>query len=424
MKFHQRVSELEGIRLENVSSSFGPHDLQFGFILKRGTTEASLLVGETIQRNRRMGLPVFAANLDARKCFDRIWHDGLFYRLMRHLSVNCWLLVVYWYRHLTARVSFSGTISEKFTVVRGTRQGAILSPAFANVFLHPLLNTLDGSGCGAYLQQHHVPAVCYADDLLLLSTNARYLSMLLDLVSDFARKWRLDFVHPDPDKTKSHCVVFGSELLACSPTWSLSGQMLQTRLQLEHLGTVLDSRVSAACHVDRRVKRARAAFYGLAPAGILSRTLCPTDKVYLWKTVVLPALLFGCSSAPLRPSDVERLDALQATCVKAAFGLPRSAHHSALLAAAELAPVHELLRSAVFHTFRSAMSTVHRLQQVLLTYLAELALHHRELEGSFICQVYVMCNRDLRALIELAAGNAVDTDRVRTPACHMAWRTA
>ena len=333
---------------------------------------------------------------------------------MRHLSVNCWLLVVYWYRHLTARVSFSGTISEKFTVVRGTRQGAILSPAFANVFLYPLLNTLDGSGCGAYLQQHHVPAVCYADDLLLLSTNARYLSMLLDLVSGFARKWRLDFVHPDSGKTKSHCVVFGSELLACSPTWSLSGQMFQTRLQLEHLGTVLDSRVSAARHVDRRVKRARAAFYGLAPAGILSRTLCPTDKAYLWKTIVLPAL-FECSSAPLRLSDVERLDALQATCVNAAFGLLRSARHSALLAAAELAPVHELLRSAVFHTFRSAMSTAHRLQQVLLTYLAELALHHRELKGSFICQMYDMCNRYLRALIELAAGNTVDTDRVRTP---------
>ena len=104
---------LELLILDELHSSFSSHDLQFGFILKRGTTEASLLVGETIQRNRRMGLAVFAANLDARKCFDRIWHDGLFYRLMRHLSVNCWLLVVYWYRHLTARVSFSGTNLEK-----------------------------------------------------------------------------------------------------------------------------------------------------------------------------------------------------------------------------------------------------------------------------------------------------------------------
>ena len=78
---------LELLILDELHSSFRPHDLQFGFILKRGTTEASLLVGETIQRNRRMGLPVFAANLDARKCFDRIWHDGLFYRLMQHLTL-------------------------------------------------------------------------------------------------------------------------------------------------------------------------------------------------------------------------------------------------------------------------------------------------------------------------------------------------
>ena len=88
---------LELLILEELQSSFIPHDLQFGFISNRGTAEASLLIGETIQYNRRIGLPVFAANLDARKCFDRIWyepcfdriwHDGLFYRLMQHLNAQ------------------------------------------------------------------------------------------------------------------------------------------------------------------------------------------------------------------------------------------------------------------------------------------------------------------------------------------------
>ena len=404
---------LELIVLEELQSSFIPHDLQFGFISNRGTAEASLLIGETIQQNRRMGLPVFAANLDARKCFDRIWHDGLFYRLVEHLSANCWLLVVSWYRHLAGRVFFGGSISEEFSVVRGTRQGAILSPAFANVFLHPLLAALDDIGCGAYLQQHHVPGVCYADDLFLLSTNARHLSTLLGLVSDFARNWRLDFVHSDSVRTKSHCIVFGGELLAHSPTWMLSGQQLMTRVQTQHLGVMMDSRLTAACHVDQRVKRARAAFYGLAPAGMLAKSLCPADKAYLWKTVVLPVLVFGCNTAPLRPSDVERLDALQAACVKAAFGLPRSAHHSALLAAAGVAPIQEWLRNAIFCTFRAAMSDGHRLQQVLLTSLAKLALHPSSLEGSFLLQVHQMCNCDFQAVMELAAGGAVDPDRVR-----------
>ena len=286
---------LELLILEELQSSFIPHDLQFGFISNRGTAEASLLIGETIQYNRRIGLPVFAANLDARKCFDRIWHDGLFYRLMQHLSSNYWLLVVNWYRHLTGRVIFGGNISEEFPVVRGTRQGAILSPTFANVFLHPLLAALDDSSLGAYLHQHHVPGACYADDLLLLSTNASHLGTLLDLVSDFARNWRLDFIHSDPERTKSHCIVFGGELLAHSPTWMLSGQQLLTRSQTQHLGVMMDSRLTAACHVDQRVKRARAAFYGLAPAGMLAKGLCPVDKTYLWKC---PSLWLQHRSSP------------------------------------------------------------------------------------------------------------------------------
>ena len=107
--------------LEELQSSFIPQNLQFGFITKRGTTEASLLVGETIQQNRCACLPVFAANLDARICFERIWHGGLLCRFMQHLSINCWLLAVYWYRHLTARITFNGAVSEQFSVVRGTR---------------------------------------------------------------------------------------------------------------------------------------------------------------------------------------------------------------------------------------------------------------------------------------------------------------
>ena len=103
---------LELVVLDELDSSFSPHPLQFGFISQRGTMQASLLAGDTVQHNRHKGLAVFAANLDARKCFDRIWHDGHFYRLADHLSINCWRTMVTWYRQLSARVTFGGTTSE------------------------------------------------------------------------------------------------------------------------------------------------------------------------------------------------------------------------------------------------------------------------------------------------------------------------
>ena len=79
---------------------------------------------------------------------------------------------------------------------------------------------------------------------------------------------------------------------------------------------------------------------------------------------------------------MERLQALQAACIKTAFCLPRPAHHTALLAAAVLAPVQEALRGAIFQAFRNAMGADHRLKQVLTTSLAKMALHSSsEMEG-------------------------------------------
>ena len=140
-----------------------------------------------------------------------------------------------WYRRLTAHVAYCGTISDTFCVRRGTRQSAILSPVFANAYLRAVVAALDNSALGADLYGHHVPVICYANDLLLLSTNTKNLNTMLQLVGDFAQRWRLEFVHPEPDRTKSHCIVFGGELLAEEPRWSLSGQQLSNRQQSEHL---------------------------------------------------------------------------------------------------------------------------------------------------------------------------------------------
>ena len=148
------------------------------------------------------------------------------------------------------------------------------------------LSLLDASMYGSYLLGCHVPAVCYADDIMLLSTNARDLGHLLQIVEEFAAFWRVDFVHAEPAKTKSHCLVFGAELLSEIPVWYLSGQQLDVRSVTEHLGVVVSADLRGSHHAQYRIRRARGAFYGLTPAGILSDNLSPFDKAFLWKSVV------------------------------------------------------------------------------------------------------------------------------------------
>ena len=98
---------LELLVLTELESSLIPHKLQFGFVHHR-THEASILIGETVQWHLRRGSPVFAANLNARKLFDRIWHDGLFWHLVDLISPRTWHLSLSWYRDLRGTVAFQG----------------------------------------------------------------------------------------------------------------------------------------------------------------------------------------------------------------------------------------------------------------------------------------------------------------------------
>ena len=80
---------------------------------------------------------------------------------------------------------------------------------------------------GAYVLGCHVPAVCYADDLMLLSSNARDLSHLLQTVQDFAAFWRLDFVHTEAAKNKVIASYLG---LTCCPSFPLGTSLVSSLL--------------------------------------------------------------------------------------------------------------------------------------------------------------------------------------------------
>ena len=116
---------LELILLDEIDGSFRPSDLQFGFLCHRGTREASMLVQETAQHCLSHKSPLFVANLDARKCFDRLWHTAVLLRASDHLSRRSWALLAFWYTHLTARVRFGKVLSDAFAVRRGVRQGGV-----------------------------------------------------------------------------------------------------------------------------------------------------------------------------------------------------------------------------------------------------------------------------------------------------------
>ena len=299
---------------------------------------------------------------------------------------------------------------------RGVRQGALLSPCLTNMFLLPLIQQLDDSGLGPLVYRHHVPVVAYADDLFLMSGNTRDMQKMLDIVTNFSMNWRIDFVNLDPLKTKSHCFIFGAGLLAQLPVWHLCGQTLSYREETEHLGVQLRSQLQGSDHVNMRVRRGRGAFFGLTPAGMFNSQLLAADKAYLFRAVVTPAMVFGCSLCFLKSADIARLETWQATAIKSALRLPRTAHHSALLAALQVPSVQEVLRRALFHAFRDACRGEHRLRSILLSSLARVSLNvtSAHIADSLVSHMLALCGGNLATLLRVAGGR-IDRELVYAP---------
>ena len=77
---------------------------------------------------------------------------------------------MFWYAHQTMCVRWGSSVSSKFTVSNGVRQGGILSPF--------LFNSIYGRSvgiAGGTIVNH----LMYADDIVLLSPSATGLSLLL-----------------------------------------------------------------------------------------------------------------------------------------------------------------------------------------------------------------------------------------------------
>ena len=107
---------------------------QYGFRQGRGTAMACSLINDLMLYCNVRGSPMFICSLDAEKCFDSIWHDGLFYKLIEILPLSHWLFLYQLYGSLRARVRWDRGISAYFRVTRGTKQGNILSPVLFNIY--------------------------------------------------------------------------------------------------------------------------------------------------------------------------------------------------------------------------------------------------------------------------------------------------
>ena len=150
---------------------------------------------------------MYTCSLDAEKCFDKLWHSALLYKLWGKIPLSHWLLLYKWYAQLKCTIKWNGNFSRVFNVSRGTRQGSILSPLIFNIFIDDLLKQLHSNNNGVRIGGFKCNSFAYADDITLICTTVTGLQTLIDICADYSSRWRFNF-----GIKKTKCMIYGKNV--------------------------------------------------------------------------------------------------------------------------------------------------------------------------------------------------------------------
>ena len=101
--------------------------------------------------------------LDASKAFDEINHRVLFKKLLnKGVPVYLVKVLCYWYQHQSMYVKWGSTLSSKFQVTNGVRQGSAPSPLLFNVYVNEFSELLNKSGIGGNMGGTIINHMLYA----------------------------------------------------------------------------------------------------------------------------------------------------------------------------------------------------------------------------------------------------------------------
>ena len=158
---------------------------QRGFCSIDGTMINSVLLETFLRESRRNTSHHCVASIDIQAAFDSVHHRSIGDAL-RRMGIEEQMVhyIMEHYRDLTTTIYCDKQDMGKVTISTGVKQGDPLSAILFNCVLDKFLSALP-TDIGGTVSGKKIPALAFADDLLLLTNSSPAMQLLLDLLGKF-----------------------------------------------------------------------------------------------------------------------------------------------------------------------------------------------------------------------------------------------
>ena len=139
-------------------------------------------------------LEVRSIYLDMSKAFDKVWHDGLVFKLKQNgINGNLLLLLTDYLSQRMQRVAINGQFSNWAFIKSGVPQGSVLGPLLFLIYINDLEADLK---CQVKFFADDTSIFSIVEDPVITASD---LNNDLNLITEWAHQWKMSF-NPDPSK--------------------------------------------------------------------------------------------------------------------------------------------------------------------------------------------------------------------------------
>lgn len=337
---------------------------QYGFRPGCSTSDCIYLLLEDIKYWLSHGYEYPVVFLDIKKAYDRVWHEGLLYKLYTHFGFYGLMLKWLW-SYLCFRcfkLIFREEESSWISSTSGVPQGGVLSPVLFN----------------AYMIDFPVHPECkvnlYADDSNVrpqkggLEGSAQ-LQKNLNEINTWLIDWRLEIsvtsgkVSGSEVGTKSNVVVFKSnrgrpreeksllpeEEIArtARSTFTVGNIILPVSLLYKYLGLILHSSLSWKYHLDFVYSKCLAAKSGIMKL-IVQYHIGPKATLQLVKTIIFPKITYAMEFWCFTAGFDKKLESVFLAPLRRTLGLSSKTSKAHLFSEFRIIPLVELQKLLVY----------------------------------------------------------------------------
>ena len=194
---------------------------------------------------------VRAVFLDISKAFDKVWHEGLIFKLKQNgVSGNLLNLFGNYLHNRKQRVVLNSCYSDYSDIESGVPQGSVLGPLLFLIYINDLEKNIKSS------------IKFFADDTMLFSIvedpvmSANDLNQDLEFIRKWAFQWKMEF-NPDPNKQATEVLFSCKKDSPNHPDLIFNNNVVTKVNEQKHLGLILESSLSFEKHLDEKIIKAK-----------------------------------------------------------------------------------------------------------------------------------------------------------------------